>query len=153
MKCSRSGASEDGVDMAVRNWGVLFRLSSCSRHEYFSSLLPCQHGALTPDYHPPPVASARPISISHNPGNSTADDKQGDLPEVNERLYLRLRLPPVLGRRLCALVRKTSQLQLLPRQVQISARNLRVALAVCPLPATRTCTCREGGDSRGFCKA
>lgn len=37
-------------------------------------------------------------------------------------------------------MRKTSQLQLLPRQVQISARNLRVALAVCPLPATRTCT-------------
>lgn len=44
MKWSRRGASEDGIDMAVRNWGVLFRLSSCSRHEYFSSLLSCQSG-------------------------------------------------------------------------------------------------------------
>lgn len=103
--------------MAVRNWGVLFRVSSCSRHEYFSSLLPCQRG---PDagYYPP--VTSRPISISHNLSNST-DDQQGDSPEINERLYLRLGLPPVLGRRLCALMRKTSQLQLLLRQVEISA--------------------------------
>lgn len=42
MKWSRSGVSEEGIDMVVRNWGVLFRLSSCARHEYFSSLLLCQ---------------------------------------------------------------------------------------------------------------
>lgn len=126
MKCSRRGVSEEGIDMAVRNWGVLFRLSSCSRHEYFSSLLPCQHG---PDAgHHPPVAS-RPIF--HNADNSTADE-QDNLPEVNKRLYLRFRLPPVLGRRLCALVRKTSQLQLLLGQVEVSARDLQEALAVCP---------------------
>lgn len=52
--------------------------------------------------------------------DSTADE-QNYLPEVYERLYLRLWLPPVLGRRLRALVRETSQLQLLPRQVEISA--------------------------------
>lgn len=72
--------------------------------------------------------TARPIC--HNPSSSTAGE-QCDLPEVNERLYLRLRLPPVLGRRLCALVRKTSQLQLLPGQVEVPARDLRVALAAC----------------------
>lgn len=148
MKCSRRGASEDGVDMAVRNWGVLLRLSSCSRHEYFSSLLPCQHG---PDAGCHPPVTSRLISISHNPGNPTAG-QQGHLPEVNERLYLRFWLPPVLGRRLCALVRKTSQLQFLPRQVEISARNLRVASAVCHCQHENMHR-RGGGDSRGFCKA
>lgn len=115
MKWSRSGVSEEGIDMDVRNWGVLLRLSSCSRHEYFSSLLSCQHG---PDAGDHAIPTTHPIFPS--PEDSTAHE-QDDLPKVNERLYLRLWLPPVLGRRLCALVRKASQLQLLLRQVEISA--------------------------------
>lgn len=125
MKWSRRGVSEDGIDIDVRNWGVLFRLSSCSRHEYFSSLQSCQPGSEAGYYSTP---TAR--STCHNPGNSAADEPC-DLPVVNERLYLRLRLPPVLRRRLCTLVGETSQLQLLPGQVEVSARDLRVALAVC----------------------
>lgn len=118
MKWSRRGVSEEGIDMDVRNWGVLLRLSSCSRHEYFSSLLPCQRGHDAGDY---ATATTRPMFPS--PEDSTADE-QDRLPEVNERLYLGLWLPPVLGRRLCALVGKTSQLQLLLRQVEVSARDL-----------------------------
>lgn len=110
MKWSRRGVSEEGIDMAVRNWGVLFRLSSCSRHEYFSSLLSCQPG---PDAGECATATATHPMVPILE-DSTADE-QDDLPEVNERFYLRFRLPPVLGRRLCALVRKTSQLQLLLR--------------------------------------
>lgn len=117
MKWRRRGVSWEGIDMEVRNWGVLLRLSSCSRHEYFSSLLSCQHGpVLTMETMP----SRRPHSMFPILEDSTADG-QDDLPEVNERLDLGLWLPPVLGRGLCALVRKTSQLQLLPRQVEISA--------------------------------
>lgn len=37
IKCNLRGVSEPGMDIAVRNWGVLFRVASWSRHEYFSS--------------------------------------------------------------------------------------------------------------------
>lgn len=62
-------------------------------------------------------------------GESLTADEQDDLPEVDERLYLRLWLPPVLGRRLSALVRKTSQFELLPGKIEVSARDLQVASA------------------------
>lgn len=92
--------------------------------------------ALTPGHIP--TATNHPMS--HSPGTPTAD-AQDDLPEVNERLNLRLWLPPVLGRRLCALVWEAGQLQLLPGQVEVSARDLRAALALCPWPA-REDACR-----------
>lgn len=68
MKWIRRGVSEDGIDIDVRNWGVLFRLSSCSRHEYFSSLLSCQPGSEAGDY-----SAATAHATCHNLGNSTTD--------------------------------------------------------------------------------
>ncbi len=40
-KWTRTGDSDEGMGIAVRNWGKLLRLVSVSLHEYFSSLAEC----------------------------------------------------------------------------------------------------------------
>lgn len=74
--------------------------------------------------------ACRSVSLSRDPLAPWSDAPwlltrygQG-LPIIDERLYLRLWLPPFIGRRLCTFVGKTSKLELLPSQVEISARDL-----------------------------
>lgn len=46
------------------------------------------------------------------------------IPEIDERLYLSLGLPPLLRWGICAFMRETSEFKLLPCEVEMSAGDL-----------------------------
>lgn len=69
----------------------------------------------------PPGVLLKPVVLS---ARSRPPVSRSDSPEIDERLYLSLGLPPLIGRGFCALVRKASEFELLSRQVEISARDL-----------------------------